>query len=77
MKVNLVITVSQKYMTQTKEISEKLIKDGLDITAIHEFGVITGSIEKEEIPKINLHHEIESLTAEEIINISPPDETIQ
>lgn len=77
MKVHLVITVSQKYTTQTKELSEKLIKDGLEITAIHEFGVITGIAEKESVPKIRLHAEIESITEDKIVHIAPPDETIQ
>lgn len=77
MKIHIVITVSDKHLGETEEIANRLVKDGLKITNVYEFGVITGIIEENNIKRISDYTEVKSLTKEKNISISPPDEDIQ
>ncbi len=77
MKKNLVITLSDKYIGRIKEIVKMLSNDGLVIANVYEFGVITGTTEEINVEKIKKHKEIEALTEELNISISPPDSELQ
>jgi phosphoserine phosphatase len=77
MKKNLVITLSDKYIGRIKEIAKMLSNDGLVVTNVYDFGVITGTTEEINVDKIKKHKEIEALTEELNISISPPDSELQ
>ena len=74
---NIVITVAEGYLDKLKSIADILRKDGLTITNLYEFGVITGNAEDKIIKKLRDHKEILSLTEEKQAFIGPPDSDIQ
>ena len=74
---NIVITVSENYLDKLKSLADSLRKDGLTITNLYEFGVITGSAEDSIIKKLRDHKEIISLTEDKQAFIAPPDAEIQ
>jgi hypothetical protein len=74
---NIVITVAEGYLDKLKSIADILRKDGLTITNLYEFGVITGNAEDKIIKKLRDHKEILSLTEEKQTFIGPPDTDIQ
>jgi hypothetical protein len=67
---NIVITVSESYLDKLKSIADSLRKDGLTITNLYDFGVITGNAEEKIIKKLRDHKEIISLTEEKQAFIS-------
>jgi len=74
---NIVITVSESYLDKLKSIADILRKDGLTITNLYEFGVITGNAEDKIIKKLRDHKEIISVTEEKRAFIAPPNAEIQ
>ena len=74
---NIVITVSESYLDKLKSIADILSKDGLIITNLYEFGVITGSAKSKTIKKLRGRKEIISLTEEKQVFIAPPDADLQ
>lgn len=73
----IVITISEVYLSRLNVIAEKLHREGLTITHLYEFGVIIGVAEEEVIPKIRNHKEVTSLVEEKQVDIPPPDAGIQ
>ena len=74
---NIVITVSENYLDKVKSLADLLRKDGLTITNLYEFGVITGNAEDRIIKKLRDHKEIISLTEDKQAFVAPPDAGIQ
>lgn len=74
---NIVITISESYLDKLKSIADLLKRDGMTITNLYDFGVITGNAEDKIINKLRDHKEIISLTEEKQAFISPPDAEIQ
>lgn len=74
---NIVITISDNYLYSLKSIAEVLRKEGLIITNLYEFGVITGNAEDRTIKRLFKHKEIVSLTEDKQTNIAPPESLIQ
>ena len=75
---NIVITISDKYLTELSSISESLRKDGFEISNVYEFGVLIGTVADENIlNKLRKRKEIMALTEEKKVNIPPPDADIQ
>jgi hypothetical protein len=74
---NIVITISDSYLYSLSSIAEIFRKEGLIITNLYEFGVITGNAEDKTIRKLYKHKEIISLTEDNQVNIAPPDSLIQ
>ena len=64
-------------MGNLKSIADLLKKEGLTITNLYDFGVITGSAEEIIIKKLRDHKEVISLTEEKQAFIAPPDSEIQ
>jgi hypothetical protein len=74
---NIVITISDSYLYRLKTIAEILRKEGLNITNLYEFGVITGNAEDRIIKKLHEHKEIVSLKEDKYVEIAPPGSAIQ
>ena len=70
---NIVITISENYLGNLKSIADLLRKEGLTITNLYDFGVITGCAAEIIIKKLRAHKEIISLTEEKQAFIAPPD----
>ena len=77
MTKNIVITVSESYLDKLKYVADIFIEEGLTITNLYEFGVITGNAEDKVIKKLRSHKEIISLTEDKQIIIAPPNADIQ
>lgn len=73
----LIITISELYLDRLSIVADALLREGLTITTIYEFGVIIGIAEEEAIPKIREHKEVVSLVEEKEVDIPPPDAEIQ
>lgn len=73
----IVITISEDYLDKIKSITESLIKEGLVVTNVYEFGVIIGNAEDINIIKLKNRREIISVTEEKHPSIDPPEEDIQ
>lgn len=74
---NIIITVSESYLDKLKSFADLLRNDGLTITNLYEFGVITGKAEDRVIKKLRDYKEIISLTEDKQAFIAPPDADIQ
>lgn len=74
---NIVITISENHLDNLTSIADLLRKEGLVITNLYDFGVITGSAEERIIKKLRDRKEIISLTEERQAFIAPPDSDIQ
>ena len=74
---NIVITISENYLDNLKSIADLLRQEGLTITNLYDFGVITGCAEEIIIKKLRDHKEVISLTEEKQAFIAPPDSEIQ
>ncbi len=77
MKKSIVITLYQENLDNIKTFSEKLTGEGLEVTNVFEFGVITGLTEENNIEKIEKLPEVESVTIEKIVQLPSPDDDIQ
>jgi hypothetical protein len=75
--IHVVITISEIYLDRLSSVAESLREEGLIITHLYEFGVITGFAEEERITQIRNHEEIISLTEEKEAKVPPPDSEIQ
>ncbi|NLU30891.1 MAG: hypothetical protein GXX03_13685 [Bacteroidales bacterium] len=73
----IIITISAYYLDRLDVVAENLREEGVTITRLYEFGVITGYAEEEIIDKIRHHKEIASLTDEKDVVIPPPEEDVQ
>jgi len=74
---SVVITISESYIDRLKSVAKMLRKEGLIITNLHEYGVITGNAEDNAINKMRQHKEIISLTEDKQAGIAPPESDIQ
>jgi hypothetical protein len=74
---NIVITVSESYLDKLQHLAEMFSKEGLTITNLYEFGVITGNAEARVIKKLRNHKEIISLTEDRQAFVAPPESNIQ
>jgi hypothetical protein len=74
---NIVITISESYLDRLKSVADLLCKEGLVITTLYEFGVITGSADENIIHILRQHKEVISLTEEKQASIPPPDAEVQ
>lgn len=77
MKKSIVITVCQENIGTLQSFCEKLKSEGMELTNVFEFGVITGLTEENNIEHIENFPEVESVTIEKIITLPPPDSEIQ
>lgn len=77
MRKYIIITISENYLDKLNSIADFLRKEGLLITQLYEFGVITGSCEEENIEKLKDHKEIISFAEDTPASIAPPDEDVQ
>ncbi|WP_192822793.1 hypothetical protein [Rufibacter sp. LB8] len=77
MRKNIVITITEDCLDRLHIIASTLKQDGLQITNIFEYGVITGNVEDKSIEKLRSYDEILSLKEDQSIQISPPDSEIQ
>lgn len=69
--------MSETKLDKLKLLADLLKKDGLNITNLYDFGIITGYAEDIIIEKLRQHKEIVSLTEDNQVNIAPPDSEIQ
>ncbi|WP_031528142.1 hypothetical protein [Dyadobacter crusticola] len=74
---SVVITISETYLGSLKTVADELCEEGLTITNLFEFGVITGEAEDQIIDKLRGHKEVISLTEDRPARIAPPDSPVQ
>ncbi len=74
---NIVITLSEDCLERLNAVADSLSKEGLTITHLYEYGVITGCADELIIKSLRARQEIVSLTEEKQVTISPPDSEIQ
>lgn len=74
---NIVITLSHDCLDRINAVAESMTKEGLTITHLYEYGVITGTVDEMIINTLREREEVISLTEEKQATISPPDSEIQ
>lgn len=74
---SIVITISETYLSSLRTVADELSQEGLVITNLFEFGVITGQAEEDVLEKLREHKEVISLTEERQATIPPPDAPVQ
>jgi len=74
---SIVITISEVHLSRLSFVADELRKEGLQITNLFEFGVITGHAEEQDIEKMRCLAEVASLTEDRQVRIAPPDSGIQ
>ncbi|CAG5069389.1 hypothetical protein DYBT9623_02125 [Dyadobacter sp. CECT 9623] len=74
---SIVITISETYLSNLRTVADELCEEGLTITNLFEFGVITGHADEEILGKLRDHKEVISLTEEKQATIPPPDSPVQ
>ncbi len=77
MAKNIVITVSENALDKLELLADILRSDGLTITNLFDFGVITGNAEDKVIEKLRGYKEIISLEEDKQAFVAPPDADIQ
>ena len=77
MKKALLITISQDYGGTGDQLANTLKNEGVDVTRVYPFGVISVNADENEISKIKRHKEIHSIEEEKTIHLAPPDSPIQ
>jgi hypothetical protein len=74
---SVVITLSETCLSSLGTVADELSQEGLTITNLFAFGVITGQAEDAIIDKLRSHKEVVSLTEDRQAHIAPPDSPIQ
>lgn len=74
---NIVITLSDDCLDKINAVADSLSQEGLRITHLYEYGVITGSADELIIKTLRSRKEIVSLTEEKQASISPPNSDVQ
>jgi len=69
MKKRLVITLYEKYTYRLRDLAEEMKGEGLTVTGIFDFGVITGEAEEQDMPKLSNHEEVQSLEEDREVGI--------
>lgn len=77
MKKNVVITLVESDEKNLFLTVESLKKKGLDVQNTFDFGVITGVIDQKRIKNLLKVKGVESISEDQIVNLSPPDSPIQ
>ncbi len=73
----IVITLSEIYLSRLNAVVEEFQQEGLTITQLYEFGVIIGVAEEGTIARIRNHKGVTSLVEEKQVDIPPPDAEVQ
>jgi hypothetical protein len=77
MKKNIIVTISENQLNNLNSVAEMLRRDGLEITQVFEYGVITGRMEDHTLDSLHKHSEVVSVTTDQQVDIGPPDGEVQ
>jgi|GEM_PF-2653233 len=69
MEKKILITVKETYLDKMEDILESLAKHKMKITDSHQFGVISGSVEEENISQIKSEPYIDAVEDDEIAGV--------
>ena len=74
---NIMITVAHEGAENIKYFAETLIREGVRVTHVYPFGVISATADEDEIAKIKTYKQVLSVDEEETVSVPPPESTIQ
>jgi hypothetical protein len=69
MKKRLVITLHEHFTYRLHDLAEEMRSEGLTVTGVFDFGVITGEAEEEDLPQLRDHEEVQSLEEDKEVGI--------
>ena len=77
MKKDIVITIAEQHIPETSAIAGKMRTQGVELTGVHDFGVITGTVEESAIPELRRLPGIATLDLDQPVQLPPPGCDVQ